>query len=217
MMQLRLLGSLTSLTLCGVALVAHTSALDAQKPSETPKTVHQIFVEDQDDSQGPDGPRFTEEEYHQRVKVREVTLREMLASGEMKTGDDFTDAATIFQHGNTAGDCLFAHILAMEAMARGTPAARWIAAATLDRYLQFTKQPQVFGTQYISDPNVPLRVHPSGLPLPFGRTLEPYNETFLSDSVRTDFCVPILAQQHENVAMFNAGKWPRETMHPPCH
>jgi hypothetical protein len=29
--------------------------------------------------------------------------------------------------------------------------------------------------------------------------------------------VPILAQQEQNVAMFNAGKWPRETMHPPCH
>jgi hypothetical protein len=211
------MASLTSLALCAVALVVQSSALNAQTPSGTPKTVHQIFVEDQDDSHGPNGPRFTEEQYHQRVKGREVTLREMLASGEIKTGDDFTDAATIFQHGNPAEDCLFALILAMEAMARGRAAARWIAAATLDRYLQFTEHPQVFGTQYITDPHVPLRVQPSGLPLPFGRTLAPYNDGFLSDSMRTDFCVPILAQQHENVALFNAGKWPRETMHLPCH
>lgn len=216
-MQLRPIGSLTSLTLCGVALVAQTSALNAQKPSETPKPVNQIFVEDQDDLHGPEGkPRFTEEEYHQRVKAREATLRAMLAAGEIKTGDDFRDAAFIFQHGDTAEDCLFAHILAIEAIVRGTAAARWIAAATLDRYLQFTQHPQVFGTQYITDRNVPLPAHAAPSPIPFGRTLEPYNETFLSDPVRTDFCVPILAQQHENVAMFNAGKWPRETMHPPC-
>jgi hypothetical protein len=215
-MQLRLIGSLTSLTLCSVALVAQTSIPNAQTAKETPKTVHQIFVEDQDDTHGPNGPRFTEEEYQQRVKAREATLREMLASGQIKTGDDFRDASFIFQHGDTAEDFLFAHILAMEAMVRGTTAAKWMVAATLDRYLQVTKQPQVFGTQYITDRNVPLPVHPSGLPLPFGRTLEPYNENFLSDAVRTDFCVPTLAQQKENIAMFNAGKWPRETMHPPC-
>jgi hypothetical protein len=37
-----------------------------------------------------------------------------------------------------------------------------------------------------------------------GRTLAPYNEQFLPDSVRLDFCVPVLAQQKQNVATFNA-------------
>ena len=217
-MQLRLIGSLTSLTLYGVAIVPQTSAPDAQKISETPRTAHQIFVEDQDDLRGPDGkPRFTEDEYHQRVKARQATLRAMLAAGEIKTGDDFRDAAFIFQHGDAGGDFLFAHILAMEAMVRGTAEAKWIAAATLDRYLQFIKQPQVFGTQYITDRNVPLAVPPSGSPLPFGRTLEPYDEIFLSDSTRADFCVPALTRQHENIVLFNAGKWPRDTMRLPCH
>jgi hypothetical protein len=109
-MQLRLIGSLTSLTLCGLALVAQTSAPNAQKPSETPKTAHQLFVEDQDDLNGPDKqPRFTEQEYFQRVKARQSTLREMLAAGEIKTGDDFRDAAYIFQHSDKPDDCLFAH------------------------------------------------------------------------------------------------------------
>jgi hypothetical protein len=217
-MQLRLIQSLTSLTLCSMTLVAQTSLPGAQKPSETPKTVHQLFVEDQEDlhTGANGGPRFTEEEYNQRVKTRQATLRTMLAAGEMKSGDDFRDAAYLFQHSDDANDCLFAHILAMEAMARGTESARFIAAATLDRYLQFTKQPQVFGTQYVLDRNVPLTVHTSGLPLPFGRTLEPYNENLLPDSMRTDFCVPTLTQQKRNVVMFNAGNWPRETMHPRC-
>jgi hypothetical protein len=140
----------------------------------------------------------------------------MLAAGEIRTGDDFRDASYIFQHSDKPDDCLFAHILAMEAVFRGTTAARFIAAATLDRYLQFTKQPQVFGTQYITDPKAPIPIHTAASPFQFGRTLEPYNESFLPDAVRTDFCVPILAQQYANVAMFNTGKWPRETMHPPC-
>ncbi|UWZ81723.1 hypothetical protein [Occallatibacter riparius] len=218
-MQLRLVGSLTALSLCGVALFAQTSAPNAQERSETTKTVHQLFVEDQEDSSsGPNGgPGFTEEEYKKRVAVRQATVRAMLAAGEVKTGDDFRDAAFLFQHGDSPDDFLFAHILAMEAVYRGTTSARFIAAATLDRYLQFIKQPQVFGTQYVLDRNIPLAKNNSGLPLPFGRTLAPYNESFLSDQVRTDFCVPTLAQQKENVALFNAGKWPRETMHPACH
>jgi hypothetical protein len=216
-MELGLVGSLTCLTFFGVALVAQTSTPNAQKPSEAPKTVHQLFVEDQDDLHGPDGkPRFTEEEYLQRVKARQIALRGMLAAGEIKTGDDFMDASYIFQHSDKPDDFLFAHILAIAAVFRGTTAAKFIAAATLDRCLQFIKQPQVFGTQYLTDPNAPIPVHTGGSPFQFGRTLEPYNESFLSDSVRTDFCVPALAQQKENVALFNAGKWPRDTMHPPC-
>ena len=34
---------------------------------------------------------------------------------------------------------------------RGGSADKWIAAATLDRYLQSINQPQVFGTQYPGD------------------------------------------------------------------
>ncbi|HEX4807616.1 MAG TPA: hypothetical protein VH325_01725 [Bryobacteraceae bacterium] len=82
--------------------------------------------------------------------------------------------------------------------------------ATLDRYLQSTKQPQVFGTQY--PPNVPHPVADPNAPFLSGRTLAPYNEQFLPDSVRLDFCVPVLAQQKQNVATFNAGKRPRAMM-----
>jgi hypothetical protein len=213
-MQLRLMGSLTFLTLCSVAAVAQNSAPNTPRPSETPSAVHRLYVEDQEDTRTIKD-EATNAEYLQRVKARQQTLRTMLAAGQITSGADFLDAAFIFQHGDTADDCLFAHILSMEAMARGTASARWIAAATLDRYLQFTRQPQVFGTQYIMDPTQP--VHAAGSPFPSGRTLKPYNDSFLSDAVRTDFCVPTLAQQKQNVAMFNAGKWPRETMHPACH
>lgn len=44
-MQLRVIGSLTFLALCVAGLDAQTSAPDAQKPSETPKMVHQLVEE----------------------------------------------------------------------------------------------------------------------------------------------------------------------------
>lgn len=212
-MQLRLIGNLMVLAFCSIAVFAQSSVPSTPRPPDTPSAVHRLYVEDQEDTKTIKD-ESTNAEYLQRVKVRQQTLQTMLAAGQVISADDFLDAAFIFQHGDSADDCLFAHILAMEAMARGKASARWIAAATLDRYLQFIKQPQVFGTQYIMDPTRPVRV--AGAPFPSGRTLEPYNDSFLSDSLRIDFCVPTLAQQKRNITMFNAGKWPRETMRLPC-
>jgi hypothetical protein len=212
-MQLRLTAFATLLAVCSIAGPGQTSTPKTPKPPEAASAVHRLFVEDQEDTRTIKD-EATNAEYLQRVKVRERTLKTMLAAGQISAGGDFLEAAFIFQHGDTADDCLFAHILAMDAMVRGAAAARWIAAATLDRYLQFIKQPQIFGTQYNMDQNHPVLA--DGTRFPFGRTLEPYSDSFLSDSVRTDFCVPTLAQQKQNVAMFNSGKWPRETMHPPC-
>lgn len=139
----------------------------------------------------------------------------MLAGGDLKTGQDFEDASFIFQHGDSADDCLMAHILAMDAVIRGDDRAKWIAAATLDRYLQTVHQSQVFGTQYPLDPNLPHPVVEGKARFLTGRTLQPYNEEFLSDLVRSDFCVPSLQQQKQNVAMFNAGQRPFATMRAP--
>ena len=218
-MRFRSIASHASFLLWSVTLIGQTGIPVEQQTSKTPMTIHQLFAEDQQDLQaGTDGkPRFTEEEYHQRVETREAMLRAMLAAGEIKTGDDFRDAAFIFQHGDSADDCMFAHILAMEAMARGTESARFIAAATLDRYLQAIKQPQVFGTQYSLDSSASQPAHVDATSMRPTRTLDPYNESFLPDSVKSDFCVPNLAQQKQNVAIFNAGGSPQGTMHPPCH
>jgi hypothetical protein len=55
----------------------------------------------------------------------------------------------VFQHGRDADDYLLAHILAVQAVVKGDASSKWIAAATLDRYLQAIGHPQVFGTQYL--------------------------------------------------------------------
>jgi hypothetical protein len=104
----------------------------------------------------------------------------MLASS--KAPMIFYHAAYVFQHGNEAEDCLKAHALAVAAAAGGKREAVWIAAATLDRYLQRIGQPQIYGTQFL---------HPKGQTW----TQEPYRRDLLSDALRRASGVPPLAAQ----------------------
>lgn len=72
----------------------------------------------------------------------------MFHHNQIVDGRDFRYASFIFQHGQTSDDYLLAHVLAVEAVVHGNTVSKWIAAATLDRYLQEIGQKQVFGTQY---------------------------------------------------------------------
>jgi hypothetical protein len=203
---------------CGVVgFAAQMPVAKTQNPPKVSDAIHQLFIEDGEDvTHGIS--KFSEEQLDARGNARREKVKALLAAGELETGEDFHEAAFIFQHGNNTDDCLFAHVLAMEAVLKGNDEAKWIEAATLDRYLQSIGQPQVFGTQYPLDPNLPHEAHPpvgSQAAFRTGRTLAPYNEQFLPDSARFDFCVPALAQQKKNLAMFNAGERPKDTMRAP--
>jgi hypothetical protein len=106
----------------------------------------------------------------------------LLAQAELHTGEDFKRAAFIFQHGDTPDDYILAHTLAMVAVANGDASGLWIASATLDRYLQSTGKPQVYGTQFTSGKD-------------HSMTQEPYNRSLISDAVRRQLDVPSLASQ----------------------
>lgn len=215
--MIRIIMGMALLSFCAFPVIAQTPVPNTQKQTETHKTVHELFVEDQEAGHRINSDA-AEQEYYKGLEVRKETLRAMLAAGQVKTGEDFKEAAFVFQHGNSPEDCLFAHVLSLEALARGDGSAKFIAAATLDRYLQLVKQPQIFGTQYPLDPNLAHPGHAAAdgrAPFRGGRTLQPYNENFLPDLMRLDFCVPVLAQQKQNVSLFNTGKNPRATMTAP--
>jgi hypothetical protein len=202
---------LMMMLLCAsTSLAAQTSS--ARDNSAPAKTVQQLFQDDQNDlpGHGPNGTSSVDEQqYNTRVEIRKQQVRTLLTNGGLKTGEDFYDAAFIFQHGETADDYLFAHVLAMDAVVKGYDTAKWIAAATLDRYLQIIHQPQVFGTQYPLDPNKP---HPTEDTTPEGRfkgrTQQSYNDMLLPDSLRTDFCVASRNQQKQVLAFMDTGKRP---------
>jgi hypothetical protein len=122
---------------------------------------------------------------------RREQTRKLLADGVLHTGKDFEHAAFVFQHGSTPNDYLLAHTLAMVAVKKGEGSAIWIAAATLDRYLQSIKQPQIFGTQFLTPANGPV-------------TQEPYDRTLVSDALRQQLSVPSQAMQEQQLKKYQS-------------
>jgi len=137
----------------------------------------------------------------------------MLSRGDITTGSDLYEAAFVFQHGDTPADYLLAHVLALDALTKGFNRAKWLSAATLDRYLQLIGQAQVFGTQYPLDPKLSHPITNGGRFS--GRTQLPFDDTFLPAYIRRDFCVPDLEQQQKNLQTLNSGSYPRATMMAP--
>lgn len=114
--------------------------------------------------------------------ARRERARAMLEAGEIVTAQDFYHAAFLFQHGAEPDSYLLAHVLATRALSLGMGKAEWIAAATLDRFLQSIDRPQVFGTQY-------------GWTEETGATMEPYDRDLLDDRLRSAAGVETFLQQ----------------------
>lgn len=193
--------------------IAAQSSTPQQPSVAVAPNIHELYVEDQADRTGQGGDTKHWSDVNSRDAARRLEAMKLLAAGELKTAQDFHDAAFIFQHGHNPDDYLLAHILAMEAMAKGDASSRWIAAATLDRYLQAIGQKQVFGTQYLNRGYMYLLQHkndPAAMQSAEahekGNTQEPYDRTLLPDSLRNDFCVPNQAVQAANLSELDAGR-----------
>ena len=164
-------------------------AADANWPSNA--EMKRIFDEDQAVRQNPatiDWKIVSRDD-----ETRRQQTRKLLDAGKLRSGDDFFHAAFIFQHGETPDDYLLAHTLATIANGRGSRDATWIAAATLDRYLQNIGQRQIYGTQYRGAPNG-------------GMTQEPYDKLLISDALRAAMGVPPLDEQEKQRKKMEAGQ-----------
>lgn len=139
-----------------------------------------IFEEDQRPRQS--GPNIDWSSVSKADAVRRTETMRLVSEGALHSGEDFNWAANIFQHGSAPDDYLFAHTLALVAVRKGYSEATWIAAATLDRYLQSVKQPQIYGTQFLA---------PEGE----AEKQEPYDRTLIPDSLRRLLGVPDLSAQ----------------------
>ncbi len=131
--------------------------------------VHRLFLEDQAARERP----LSREEaiaLGPQDAARRLLARKMIENDALHTGQDFEDAAFIFQHGSDADDYLLAHTLATVAVSKGKASALWIVTATLDRYLGKIGQPQIYGTQTHRTPSTPW-------------TQEPYNRTLIPDGM----------------------------------
>ncbi len=223
-------------------LSAFLSGARGQSQTEKSKTsqMHQVYVEDQrdrgvllSDSGEPDKPSgkvksiqsLGGELLRAHDAARRDQVRALLASGGVSTAQDFHDAAFILQHGDKPDEYLLAHILAIQAIAKGDSNSVWISAATLDRYLQFIGQKQVFGTQFLDDWTAYYHQHRNDADLDEKlktvrddvTTQDPYDQDLLSDNIREAFCVPSLASQKQLVSDMNHGKPFNPAAIPGCH
>lgn len=124
-------------------------------------------------------------------RARRDRTRSLLFMGKLRTANDFYYAAFVFQHGNSADDYLLAHSLALASASRVKKDAAWIAAATLDRYLQSIGQKQIYGTQYLNSRET-------------GPTMDPYDRKVVPDALRASLGVPLQAEQEERLARLKA-------------
>jgi hypothetical protein len=163
--------------------------LNTPRPSNAEMSA--IFEADQADRRPGAGAAIDWSVVGPRDRARQARTLELLNTGALRSGEDFFHAAFIFQHGHEPGDYLIAHTLAVIAGARGRPDAVWIAAATLDRYLQNIGQKQIYGTQFST-------------PREGATTQEPYDRALISDALRQALGVPPQADQERQRAEFEA-------------
>jgi tetratricopeptide (TPR) repeat protein len=147
-----------------------------------------IYEEDQSDRSGQiDWSLVAPRDEERRRRVKEI-----LEAGNVKAADDYFHAAMVLQHGRGPEDYKLAHELALEAseLDADHSTARWLAAAAKDRYLQSIGEPQIYGTQFRK--------------VDGKWTLEPIDESAVTDEERARWGVPPLASAKEREKAMNA-------------
>ncbi len=120
----------------------------ASAPAET-ASIAQLAADDQADRKRE--PPLSVAEMGLNDAARRDKALGLLRGGALRSGQDWHDAALIFQHGETDADARLAFALATIA-ARLEPDSRsaaWLGAAAWDRLLMRRHRPQWYGTQYV--------------------------------------------------------------------
>lgn len=164
--------------------------LSAQAPaSKDNEELSRLCAADQADRQlDPRQIDWTVVSAHDRARL--ARTKELYNQNRLQTGTDFFNAALILQHGDLPEDFLLAHELCVVSIMKGESKARFLAAASEDRFLMNIGRPQRFGTQYRSDPaNAPMKLY----------AVDPS----VTDELRRELNVPTLAQAKAREAELN--------------
>lgn len=99
-------------------------------------------------------PKVNTPEYiamRRRDFERRQRVMQLVAANELNTAEDYYHAAWIMNHGDTPDDARNGHLLALRASELQYRPARWLAAATYDRWQMYQGKPQKYGTNYVHD------------------------------------------------------------------
>ncbi|HEY5800768.1 MAG TPA: hypothetical protein VIT92_11135 [Burkholderiaceae bacterium] len=189
-MRLRVMtGLLLSAALC--AQIAAAEPVETAAPAGSNRELADIYNADQGDRRAG---KIDWAVVTPRDQQRQARVRELAASGALKTSADFHHAAMVYQHGSTPEFYKQAQLWAQRAVEldAGNDGARWLAAAAEDRYLINTGKPQIWGTQYT-------KPHPAK-----EWTMEPFDRQAKTDAERIAQKVQTLAQSQARLDSMNA-------------
>jgi hypothetical protein len=161
----------------------------AQSQADNPELAR-MYTEDQSDRK--DADKIGWEKISARDATRLARAKELYQGDALKTGADYYHTAMLLQHSHESSDYLLAHELCILAIAKGEERAKWLAAATEDRFLMDIGRPQRFGTQYRPEPpgsEGPIRLYKV--------------DEGVTDTLRREFKAPTLAEAKAREAMFN--------------
>jgi hypothetical protein len=119
---------------------------------ESSNPIAELYAADRDERVNQ--PKLGTPEYRamrQRDQERRDAVQRLVADGRLQTGEDYYQAAWIMNHGDKPDDAWQAHKLALKAAELGHRPARWLSAASYDRWCMYQGRPQKYGTQYVSD------------------------------------------------------------------
>ena len=119
--------------------------------SEISEELARLFSEDQSDRMPAPHQEINWDMVAPRDAARLARVKELYQSQALRTGQDFFFAAMILQHAHDPDDYLLAHEFCVIAASQGVEGAKWLAAASEDRFLMNIGRPQRFGTQYRKD------------------------------------------------------------------
>jgi hypothetical protein len=131
--------------ICGLS-IPMTVAL-CQEKEATNAELKALYTADQSDREPPNGESIDWNKVGPRDKARRKRVLELYTAGTIKTGEDYYLGAMVLQHGE-GDDQLLAHEMCVSALALGYTDAKWLAAASEDRWLEHIGRKQRFATQY---------------------------------------------------------------------
>lgn len=172
-----------------LSVSAQSSSTSVEKDNEE---LARLFREDQADRTSKDGKPIDWNAVDSRDKAREKRVKELYANNQLHTGADYYHVAMVLQHASSPEDYLLAHELCVVAISKGDERAKWLAAASEDRFLMEIGRPQRFATQFRSVGNSPMRLYET--------------DKGVTDELRRALNVPTLAQAKEREARMNSKK-----------
>lgn len=117
--------------------------MNIEEPAESNSELLALLNADQLDRQAGHTPGLRDRDDERRRRVDEL-LRQDAA----RTAEDYYAAAMVFQHGGNRDNYWRAHELAKRSAELGSAKAKWLVAASYDRWLMHGGLPQKYGTQF---------------------------------------------------------------------